>query len=454
MKDYQERTYLSVVEVAKYLNLSVKSVERLIKKRKLKAKIAASGQRRFALADLQEISQKAKQRTRQPAHLRINIVQQNNTTQTVVVGSSTHMKEVADDSVHLVVTSPPYFNAKMYSREPIENNLGDVHDIDEWFEKIGQVWRECFRVMQPGRKIFINIMNLPVRLDGGGYRTLNLVGRTIDLCEEIGFIFKRDIVWQKTNGVRAHFGTYPYPGGILINNMHEFILEFDKPNKLGANKYAHLTKKQKEQSKLDKTFWLSIKNSDVWLMKPEKSGQNRTHVAPFPKELPYRLIRAFSYVGETVLDPFLGSGTTCIVAAELGRNGIGYELNPEIAKDAVSKIGKTSSSLFCNSNQSRMNIPVEIDKTLSRLSNALDKLNRDDFEYEEAEGKLTIEFEDRVKLIVSRQSASNQIWLAEPGGGWKFDYKAGQWICDKRGITLEKALSDLLSQKLGEPISL
>ncbi len=101
-----------------------------------------------------------------------------------------------------------------------------------------------------------------------------------------------------------------------------------------------------------------------------------------------------------------------------------------------------------------MNIPVEIDKTLSRLSNALDKLNRDDFEYEEAEGKLTIEFEDGVKLIVSRQSATNQIWLAEPGGGWKFDYKAGQWICDKRGITLEKALSDLLSQKLGEPISL
>lgn len=101
-----------------------------------------------------------------------------------------------------------------------------------------------------------------------------------------------------------------------------------------------------------------------------------------------------------------------------------------------------------------MNILVEIDKTLSQISNALDKLNRDELEYEEAEGKLTIEFEDGVKLIVSRQSATNQIWLAEPSGGWKFDYKDGQWICDKRGITLEKALSDLISQKLGEPISL
>jgi CyaY protein len=101
-----------------------------------------------------------------------------------------------------------------------------------------------------------------------------------------------------------------------------------------------------------------------------------------------------------------------------------------------------------------MNLLVEIDKTLARLSNALDKLNRDELEYEEAEGKLTIEFEDGVKLIVSRQSATNQIWLAEPSGGWKFDFKDGKWICDKRGITLEKALSDLISEKLGEPVSL
>ncbi len=349
MKDYQERTYLSVVEAAKYLNLSVKRVERLIESGKLKVKLAASGQRRFSLSDLQRLNSEVQKSKREPTKpARVNTMAVGETTQTVVVGSSTEMKEVAEASMHLIVTSPPYFNAKMYAREPIENNLGDVHDIDEWFEKIGQVWRECFRVLQPGRKLFINIMNLPVRLDGGGYRTLNLVGRTIDLCEEIGFIFKRDIVWHKTNGVRAHFGTYPFPGGILINNMHEFILEFDKQQKLGANKYGHLTKAQKEQSKLDKEFWLSIKNSDVWLMKPEKSGQHRTHVAPFPKELPRRLIKAFSYVGETVLDPFLGSGTTCVVAAELGRNGIGYELNPEIARDALGEIGALQLTMFSN----------------------------------------------------------------------------------------------------------
>ena len=129
-----------------------------------------------------------------------------------------------------------------------------------------------------------------------GLKSLNLVGRTIETMEDIGFIFKRDIIWHKTNGVRAHFGTYPYPGGILINNMHEFILEFNKPDKKGFKKYGHLTKKQKEISKLDKDFWLSIKNTDVWKMKPENSGDNRYHVAPFPYELPYKIIKAFTYV--------------------------------------------------------------------------------------------------------------------------------------------------------------
>lgn len=333
MKDYQERTYLSLVEAAKYLNVSVKTLEQLIQSGKLKARLAASGQRRFSLSDLQTLALPRSHTIREPA--RTQQVECNGTYQTIVVGSSTQMTELADESVHLVITSPPYFNAKMYSREPLENNLGDIHDMDEWFEKIGQVWRECFRVLQSGRKMFINIMNLPVRLAGGGFRTLNLVGKTIDLCESIGFIFKRDIVWHKTNGVRAHFGTYPYPGGILINHMHEFILEFDKPAKPGTHKYAHLTPEQKERSKLERDFWLSIKNSDVWLMKPEKSGQHRSHVAPFPKELPLRLIKAFSYVGETVLDPFLGSGTTCVAAAELGRHGVGYEINPEIALDAL-----------------------------------------------------------------------------------------------------------------------
>lgn len=266
---------------------------------------------------------------------RINTIEVNGTLQKIILGNSMNMTDLPDESVHLMVTSPPYFNTKMYSREPIQDDLGNIHDETTWFEMIGQVWKEVFRVLQPGRKAFINIMNLPVRLENGSFKSLNLVGKTIEVCEKIGFIFKRDIVWHKTNAVRAHFGTYPYPGGILLNNMHEFILEFQKPDQKGFNKYGHLSTQLKEDSKLDKDFWVEIKKSDVWLMKPQGSGDRRSHIAPFPYELPSRLIRAYSYISETILDPFAGSATALLAARDLKRNGIGYEINPEIASSAI-----------------------------------------------------------------------------------------------------------------------
>jgi DNA modification methylase len=251
------------------------------------------------------------------------------------------MDKVPDRSVHLAVTSPPYFNAKMYSSGECPADLGNINDLETWLAEIGRVWAEVFRVLQPGRKFFLNIMNLPIR-EGSSFRSLNLTGKSIDLCESLGFIFKRDIVWHKTNGVRAHFGTYPYPGGILLNNMHESILEFQKPEDKKFNKYGHLTPEAKEASKLSKGFWLSLKNSDVWLMNPEKSGDGRKHIAPFPLELPVRLIRAYTFIGETVLDPFCGSGTTLAAAADLGRNGVGYEINGEYLPIIEERLRKNS----------------------------------------------------------------------------------------------------------------
>ncbi len=338
--DYKHRTYLSAVEAAGYLGISVERLHLLVKEGAVTCFRAASGQMRFALADIKGIeAQVAPRENATELSLKlVNAINLNGTTQRVVVADATRMGQVLSNSVHLMVTSPPYFDTKMYSRSPIAGDLGDVHDVDEWFARIAEVWSEVFRVLQPGRKAFINIMNLPIRLATGGYRTLNLVGRTVDQCERIGFIFKRDIIWHKTNAVRAHFGSYPYPGGILINNMHEFILEFNKPERKGGRKYAHLTPEQKEQSLLDKEFWLSLKSSDVWMMKPHGSGDRRNHAAPFPYELPFRLIKAFSYVGETVLDPFSGSGTTLLAAADLKRDGIGYEINPAIAAASIETI--------------------------------------------------------------------------------------------------------------------
>lgn len=347
-KDYKNRTYLSAIEAAKFLGITVETLHSLANREVIKVQIAGSGQMRFDLRELKkyETNFKSKPQKDKIDIEKVNIVDVNGTIQKLFVKNSMRMDDLSDNSIHLMITSPPYFNTKMYSREPIVDDLGNIHNVDEWFEKINEVWKEVYRVLQPGRKAFINIMNLPIRLENRSFRTLNLAGRTIDVCERIGFIFKRDIVWHKTNAVRAPFGTYPYPGGILINNMHEFILEFNKPEKKGFRKYGHLTKEQKEQSKLDKEFWLSIKKSDVWLMKPQGSGDRRSHIAPFPYELPFRLIKAFGYVGETVLDPFVGSGIALIAAADLKRNGMGYEINPEIAYDTLKSLKNYQTKLW------------------------------------------------------------------------------------------------------------
>lgn len=340
--DYSSRRYLSAGEAARYLGTTVRELHRMVREEKVPVTISGSGQQRFDLASLGGIASEVVP-ARELSGLVVAEVM--GTRQEVVCSSSVDMWEVEDGSINLALTSPPYFNTKMYSPHPLPGDLGDIHSVDEWMAQAGRVWAEVLRALQPGRKLFINIMNLPVRLEDGSFRTLNLVGRTVQLCEDLGFIFKRDIVWQKTNGVRAPFGTYPFPGGILINNMHEFILELEKPATRAerSRKYAHVSPEDRELSRLDKDFWLSIKNSDVWLIAPQGSGDRRGHVAPFPLELPARLIRAYSFRGEMVLDPFLGSGTTLRAAAAYGRHGIGYEINPSIATQALDSLRSLAS---------------------------------------------------------------------------------------------------------------
>ena len=343
--DYKTRSYLSAIEVAQILGISVNLLHKLAKEKKIIFYKSASGQYRFSLKELKRVEKIYQKKNRNLNVDKIISFNVNNTIQKVYIKNAQEMQEIPNNSVHLMITSPPYFNTKMYSENPISKDLGNIHNLDDWFKEMLKVWEEVFRVLQPGRKAFINIMNLPIRTDKS-FRTLNLVGRTIDDCEKIGFVFKRDIIWQKTNSVRAHFGSYPYPGGILINHAHEYILEFEKPASKGTKKYNHLSKEQKENSKLDKEFWTEIKKSDVWKMKPVGSGDNRNHIAPFPLELPNRLIKAYSYISETILDPFLGSGSTLLAARNLERNGIGYELNPQIAVDAIKRIQNLQKNIF------------------------------------------------------------------------------------------------------------
>ena len=171
-KDYKQRSYLSAIEAAKYLNISVRALHGLVQKHDIKVSIATSGQMRFDLGELKrhEHTVKLKPKKKKTDAIFSDSVEINGTTQKIFIKNSMGMNELSDDSIHLMITSPPYFNAKMYSRKPINGDLGDVHDVDEWFEKISAVWQEVYRVLEPGRKAFINIMNLPIRLDGGSFR--------------------------------------------------------------------------------------------------------------------------------------------------------------------------------------------------------------------------------------------------------------------------------------------
>lgn len=160
MEDYKTRSYLSAVEAAKFLGIPVQHLHGLVKKHKLKAERAASGQYRFKLNELQKFENNILlENNRSSIDVdEINLIEVNDTIQKVFVKNAQTFDELDDNSIHLMLTSPPYFNAKMYSRKPIESDLGNIHDLDEWFREIRRVWSDVYRVLQPGRKAFINSM--------------------------------------------------------------------------------------------------------------------------------------------------------------------------------------------------------------------------------------------------------------------------------------------------------
>jgi len=164
--DYKNRSYLSAIESAKFLGIRVKDLHNLVKKGVISTQISASGQMRFHLSELTNAEQKLNLIINKKAQniSNSNVFEVNGTVQRILVKNSVRMDELESESIHLMITSPPYFNTKMYSKEPIEGDLGNIHDIDNGSRKLAKVWKEVFRVLQPGRKAFINIV--PNNLDG------------------------------------------------------------------------------------------------------------------------------------------------------------------------------------------------------------------------------------------------------------------------------------------------
>ncbi len=257
----------------------------------------------------------------------------------IIIGDSRELIEIENESIELIITSPPYWHIKDYG---VPGQIGYGQTLHEYLKDLYRVWEECFRVLKPGRRLCINIGDQFARsVIYGKYKVIPLHAEIILQCEKIGFDYMGAIIWQKktsmnTTGGANVMGSYPYPPNGMIEIDYEFVLIFKKPGR-GEN----ISHQIKEISKLTKEEWKEY-FSGHW-----KFGGERqiNHEAMFPEELPRRLIKMYSFVGETVLDPFLGSGTTVKVALELKRNAIGYEINENFLEIIKKKIG-LQESLF------------------------------------------------------------------------------------------------------------
>lgn len=264
-----------------------------------------------------------------------------NTTHKIVIGDARHMAEVENQSVHLIITSPPYWQIKNYGDK---NQIGFNDTYREYIDNLNKVWMECCRVLYPGCRLCVNIGDQFARaVTYGRYKIIPIREEIIRFCESIGFDYMGAIIWQKkttmnTTGGASVMGSFPYPRNGLIEIDYEFILLFKK---LG-NHPNNVSKEIKEKSKLSNQEWRTYFTGH-WNFAGEKQNG---HIAMFPEELPRRLIKMFSFVGETVLDPFLGSGTTIKVARDLKRNSIGYEINKDYLSIIKPKVDINKKSLF------------------------------------------------------------------------------------------------------------
>ncbi|MCS6831177.1 MAG: DNA methyltransferase [bacterium] len=259
---------------------------------------------------------------------------------TIYFADSRNMVELPDESIHLVVTSPPYWHIKDYG---CKGQIGYGQSLHEYLVDLSRVWCECYRVLQPGRRLCINIGDQFARSAVyGRYKVIPLHAEIIAQCETVGFDYMGAILWQKkttmnTTGGAVVMGSFPYPPNGIVELDYEFILLFKKPGNRPS-----VTGEVKEASRLSIEEWKQYFGGH-WTFGGARQGE---HEAMFPEELPRRLIRMFSFAGETVLDPFLGSGTTVKVAMELGRQGVGYEIQREFEPVMCEKLGLDKQALF------------------------------------------------------------------------------------------------------------
>lgn len=251
----------------------------------------------------------------------------------IINGDSRKMLDLPDKSVHLAITSPPYWQLKDYGTD---NQIGFHDSYENYINHLNLVWAECYRVLHSGCRLCINIGDQFARaVYYGRYKVIPIREEIIKFCENIGFDYMGAIIWQKvttsnTTGGGVQMGSYPYPRNGILKLDYEFILVFKK---LGDSPKP--TKEQKELSKMTAEEWNTFFAGHWNFAGARQNG----HIAMFPEELPRRLIKMFSFVGETILDPFAGSGTTALAAKNTDRNSVGFEINPEFIPMIQQKLG-------------------------------------------------------------------------------------------------------------------
>lgn len=262
----------------------------------------------------------------------------------LVLGDARDLSFIDDSSVHLVITSPPYWTLKRYEENP--NQLGHVNDYEAFLISLKKVWEECYRILVPGGRLVCVVGDVCLsRRVHGRHLVVPLHADICVICRYIGFDNLNPIIWHKISN--AHYevenGTKflgkPYEPNAIIKNDIEFILMQRKPGG-----YRQPTVEQRRLSMISKEEfeeWFA----QFWRI---SGASTKEHPAPFPFELAYRLVRMFSFVGDTVLDPFLGSGTTMMAAMKADRNSIGVEIEPKYLKMVRRRFAQEQRTLLRN----------------------------------------------------------------------------------------------------------
>jgi len=292
----------------------------------------------------------------------------------IIIGDSRNMTEVPDESIHLIITSPPYWQLKDYGNG---SQIGFDDSYEDYINNLNLVWNECHRVLKKGCRLCVNIGDQFARsVYYGRYKVIPIRTEIIKFCETIGFDYMGAIIWQKvttcnTTGGATIMGSFPYPRNGILKIDYEFILIFKK-----HGNPPRVSKEIKDKSKMTIKEWNQL-FAGHWNIPGERQDK---HLAVFPQEVPRRLIKMFSFVNDTVLDPFLGSGTTSLAAKNLERNSIGYEINPHYISIIKGKLGLNDKGFF------------------DKFSFELAQNREDEIDWKEEIKKLPFIFKDPIKF--------------------------------------------------------